>query len=102
LIARAGVALGEAGICRATLSFIPDVYPLHRSATMISILTLGVYIGGAISLSGGGSALSWLGRVQTAEGLPAGLSAWRLLFVGAGALGVVSVVLLSLYASPGA
>ncbi len=100
LIARAGLALGEAGISPATTSFVRDAYPRHRQATAISIMTLGVYFGGAISLAGGGPALAWLQSLQTEEGLPLGLSAWRMLFVGAGALGIVSVALLFFIREP--
>jgi MFS family permease len=98
LMTRAGVALGEAGITPASVSIIRDVYPRHRQGTAISIMTLGVYIGGAISLSGGGPLLSWLQGLN--GGLPGGLSPWRFLFIGAGALGVAPVAMLFFMREP--
>lgn len=100
LLLRAGVALGEAGLTPAAVSIIRDAYPRHRQALAVSVMTLGVYLGGAISLSVGGPALAWLQDMHDAGGLPGGLSPWRYLFIGAGALGMVSVAMLLFMREP--
>ena len=100
LLLRAGVALGEAGLTPASVSIIRDVYPRHRQAMAVSVLTLGVYLGGAISLSVGGPALAWLQGLHDAGGLPGNLSPWRYLFIGAGAIGLVAVLMLLFMREP--
>ncbi|BCW87637.1 D-galactonate transporter [Alphaproteobacteria bacterium SO-S41] len=100
LLLRAGVALGEAGLTPASVSIIRDVYPRHRQAMAVSVLTLGVYLGGAISLSVGGPALAWLQGLHDAGSLPGNLSPWRYLFIGAGAIGIAAVALLLFIREP--
>ena len=100
LILRAGVAIGEAGLTPAAVSIIRDVYPPHRQALAVSIMTLGVYLGGMISLSVGGPALAWLQDMHASGALPGGLSPWRYLFIGAGAIGLIGVLLLFFIREP--
>lgn len=94
ILARAGVAIGEAGATPASVSMLRDVYPRHRQTAAIAVLTIGANVGGAISLAGGGAALDALTRLQQTVTLPGDLAPWRLLFVGAGAIGVIAIVLL--------
>lgn len=98
LLIRAGVALGEAGLTPAATSILRDIYPRHRQAMAISTLTIGTYVGGAISLAVGGPMLSWL--QAHAGNLPGDLSPWRYLFIAAGSLGAVSVALLLFMREP--
>ncbi|MGI4748290.1 MAG: MFS transporter [Janthinobacterium lividum] len=100
LVARAGLAIGEAGLSPAAISILRDAYPKHRQATAISILTLGVYLGGGFSFMVGGPALSWLREIEVTQGLPGGLAPWRWLFIGAGGLGLLGMLLLALVREP--
>jgi len=45
LIARMGVALGEAGVTPTTYSLISDKYPLRRRATAIAVCSAGIPVG---------------------------------------------------------
>jgi MFS family permease len=54
LAARVGVGVGEAGCSPPAHSIIADLFPLNRRATALSIYALGIPIGSAIGLAGGG------------------------------------------------
>jgi MFS family permease len=54
LAARIGVGIGEAGCSPPAHSMIADLFPPRRRATALSIYALGIPIGGAIGLAGGG------------------------------------------------
>ena len=54
LVARMGVALGEAGVTPTTYSLISDKYPLKRRATAIAVCSAGVPVGLMLSLFLGG------------------------------------------------
>src|SRR5262245_66059680 len=54
LAARVGVGIGEAGCSPPAHSMISDLYAPRRRATALSIYALGIPIGGAIGLAGGG------------------------------------------------
>lgn len=100
LLARAGVAIGEAGLSPAATSIVRDSFSRERQATAMAAVTLGVYLGGAISLAGGGPALAWLTSLEATSGLPGGLAPWRILFIGAGALGLIAISLLIFIREP--
>jgi MFS family permease len=54
LAARVGVGIGEAGCSPPAHSMIADLFAPARRATALSIYALGIPIGGAIGLAGGG------------------------------------------------
>jgi predicted MFS family arabinose efflux permease len=54
LAARVGVGIGEAGCSPPAHSMIADLFAPRRRATALSIYALGIPIGGAIGLAGGG------------------------------------------------
>jgi MFS family permease len=54
LAARVGVGIGEAGCSPPAHSMISDLFEPRRRATALSIYALGIPIGGAIGLAGGG------------------------------------------------
>lgn len=72
LLARIGVASGEAGTNPASHSLIADLFPLHRRSTAMSVFSLGPHIGIVLGLLLGGLSAQWLG--------------WREAFVLAGAV----------------
>ncbi len=79
LIARAGVAIGEAGGNPASHSLIADLYPPQTRARAISIYTIGVPLGAFLGAAVGGL----LARIYD----------WRTTFFILGAVGAIFTVL---------
>ncbi|MFC3052843.1 MFS transporter [Kordiimonas pumila] len=94
LLARIGLALGEAGLSPASISILRQIYPPERQSFAVAILTISVYIGGGISMTIGGPALAAL--ETHAEAIPFGLAPWRVLFIGCGILGALGLAFLTL------
>ncbi|MDT0576276.1 MFS transporter [Croceicoccus sp. F390] len=80
LLARMGVGVGEAGFTPPVVSLIADRFPPERRATVFSMIAVGVSVGGAIGVLGGG----WIAQVY----------GWRWAFVAAGAPGLLLALLL--------
>lgn len=98
LIARMGVALGEAGLSPAAISIVRQIYPASRQTLAIALLTISAYVGGGISMAIGGPALSML-EAQGAT-LPFGLEPWRLIFIACASLGLVGMAFLWMVPEP--
>lgn len=79
LLARIGVAVGEAGTNPPSQSIIADLYPLPRRTRAMAIFTLGPHVGVLLSFAIGGLAAHWWG--------------WRAAFVIAGILGLIVAIL---------
>lgn len=75
LMARIGVAIGEAGSAPAVQSLIGDYFEPRRRATAIALQSTGVYIGILLGFLLGG----WIGQ----------LSGWRTAFIAVGLPGVL-------------
>lgn len=97
LVARMGLALGEAGLTPAAISIIRQVYPPERQPMAVSWIALSLYLGGGLSMAIAGPALDAL---SGASALPFGLTPWRVLFVGSFAVGVVGLLLVSTMREP--
>jgi MFS family permease len=82
VIARIGVAVGEAGCNPAAYSLIGDYFEARRRATALSIFQMGGYIGSFLGLLLGG----WVGQVY----------GWRAAFLFVGLPGIVVGLLLKL------
>ncbi len=84
IAARVGVGIGEAGCSPPAHSLIADLYEPKRRATALAIYALGIPLGGAIGLAGGG----WLRETFD----------WRtaLMIVGLPGLGLALLVRLTL------
>jgi MFS family permease len=82
LIARVGVAVGEAGCNPAAYSLIGDYFEPRRRATALSIFQMGGYIGSFAGLLLGG----WIGQVY----------GWRMAFFVVGLPGIAVGLLLKL------
>ncbi len=80
MIARIGVALGEAGVTPTTYSMISDKFPMRRRATAISICSAGTPVGIMLSLFFGGLLAEWLG--------------WRMTFILFGVPGILLALLI--------
>lgn len=79
-LARAGVALGEAGAFPATQALVAEYFPLERRGTALSVIGVCGGIGLTFALAGGGLLNDWLG--------------WRGAFLLSGIPGLLLAVLL--------
>jgi len=82
LIARVGVAVGEAGCNPAAYSLIGDYFEARRRATALSIFQMGGYIGSFLGLLLGG----WVGHTY----------GWRAAFLLVGLPGIAAALLMKL------
>ena len=80
LLARMGVAVGEAGGILPLHSLVSDLYPEERRARAFAVVQLGGPIGILIAFFAVGALAAYLG--------------WRLVFLGTGVLGVAFAVVL--------
>ena len=84
VIARMGVAVGEAGGIAPSYSLIADCYPKSRRARAMAFFSLGIPIGSALGIFFGGwlaTHLSWRAAflIVGLAGLPAALLVWLLI-----------------------
>lgn len=87
---RIGVGIGEASASPAAYSMLSDYYPTRLRATVLSIYSSGVYIGGGIGLFLGGLILdSWGSAYPVATEAPFGLKGWHVAFMAVGIPGVL-------------
>ena len=82
LLARTGVAVGEAGCSPPAHSMISDIFPLSQRGTAMSIYTTGVYLGVLVGFITGGWISHYFG--------------WRTAFVVVGLPGVLMAILIRL------
>jgi len=80
LLARVGVAVGEAGGIPPLHSLVADLYPEHKRARAFSIVQLGGPLGVLVAFLGGGLLISYFN--------------WRTVFFGAGILGIIFALIL--------
>lgn len=86
LIARTGVAVGEAGLPPAALSYLADIHKPRHLPRANAIYLLGPFVGGGLAMLVGGSIYS---MAWDLSGWPiiGGLERWQLLFMLVGAPG---------------
>jgi predicted MFS family arabinose efflux permease len=82
LLARTGVAVGEAGGSPPSHSMISDIFPAQQRGTAMSIYTTGVYLGVLVGFALGG----WISQHF----------GWRTAFIVVGAPGILMAVLVRL------
>jgi MFS family permease len=93
-MARIGVAIGESVVMPCAVSILADYFPPLQRAKAMSVYSMGIYLGAALALGGGGAILRVLGSSSIdLPGLGA-LRPWRAVFIAAGTLGLVLVPLL--------
>ncbi|SEJ52480.1 Predicted arabinose efflux permease, MFS family [Pseudomonas linyingensis] len=80
LLARIGVAIGEAGGTAPSMAMVSDLYPPQRRSTALSVLMLGSSLGAVFGLGLGG----WIAQHY----------GWRTAFVVIGAPGILLGILL--------
>lgn len=83
LLARMGVAIGEAGGMAPSISLVSDMYPPQRRSLMLSVFMLGPNFGVLIGLAVGG----WIAQTH----------GWRATFLCFGAPGMVLALLVRLF-----
>lgn len=82
ILARLGVALGEASCSPSASSLLSDYFPAHRRGTAFAIYGLGISFGMALGLAGGG----WINERY----------GWRVALIAAGLPGLLLAVLVRL------
>ena len=97
LVARMGLAIGEAGLTPAAISIIRQIYPPEKQSGAVAWIAFSLYAGGGLSMLVGGPALDALAAMDAP---PLGLSPWRILFLGSFAIGVVGLGLVTTMREP--
>jgi MFS family permease len=92
--ARIVVAIGESVVMPCAVSILADYYPPLQRAKALSVYSVGIYLGSALALGGGGVLLRRLGSSSLALPILGTLQPWRVVFVACGVLGFVIVPLL--------
>jgi MFS family permease len=98
--ARMCVGLGEACLAPAVASMVADYFRPHHRARALGFIQIGAPIGSSLALSLGGVLLTSLTAGALATALPAGWAAWQVVFIAAGAPGLVVAALVLLLREP--
>jgi MFS family permease len=95
LIARTGVAIGEAGLPPAAYSYLADAFDERRLPRANSIYLLAPFVGGGLAMLGGGGMYALISGWRL-SGWPifGGLEGWQLIFLIVGLPGFLIGVLI--------
>jgi MFS family permease len=97
MLARIGVAAGEAGLTPAALATLADRFNHRQLATATSLYMLAPFIGGGFALGLGGAIYAWAQALEPGSiPLLAAFEPWEIVFLIVGALGLVPAALLLL------
>jgi MFS family permease len=95
LLARFGVAIGEAALAAPALSILSDYFPPNRRATALSVYALGIYLGAGSANLVGGAVLSGLSEGATmAWPIIGTIRSWQSVFVIVGLPGFLIALLM--------
>ena len=101
LMARFGVAVGEATLSPSSYSMISDLFPKGRLSTALSVYGLGVTIGSSLAFVIGGTIIT---LVATAGDIHLGwfgdFAAWQLAFLVVGLPGLLMALLVFAFPEP--
>lgn len=101
LLARIGVAAGEAALAPGGYSMIADVVPRSRLATAISVFQMGSLMGAGLAFLAGGALYGFLTTWSQPSWLAAAdLNAWHLTFIALALPGIPLVLLVGLLKEP--
>jgi len=101
LLARFGVAIGEAALSAPALSLIADYFAPKRRATALSVYTLGIFLGAGLANVVGGAVLSSLGGSGVVTWpLLGDMRPWQQVFVIVGAPGLLVALLMATVREP--
>lgn len=99
-LARVCVAIGEAVLAPAAVSIISDYFSPSQRTRALTIYSMGVFLGGGLSLGAGGTLLRTLhaqGGLDTPFGF---LESWRIVFLTLGAASILLMPFLLFVAEP--
>ena len=88
-IARIAVGVGEAGTGPCAYSLLSDSFVPARRATVIAILTSGIYIGAGLGIFIGGQVVQRWNDAFATSSAPFGLAGWQVAFFVVGLPGLV-------------
>ena len=95
LLARFGVAVGEAALAAPAASLLADYFPASRRATALSVYSLGIYLGAGLANLVGGALIARLGDDATfVWPLIGTIRAWQAVFVLVGVPGLLVALLM--------
>lgn len=100
MVCRAGVAVGEASLQPAAYSLIGDYYPGRSMGVVVGIYSAGAYVGAGLVMILSGAIVASLPATGIALPVVGVLQGWQLVFLGAGAAGLVAAGLCSLLQEP--
>ena len=101
LLARFGVAIGEAALAAPALSLISDYFPPERRATALSVNTLGVFLGAGAASLVGGAVIARLGESAPMTWPIIGeIRPWQSVFVIVGLPGLLVALLMATVREP--
>jgi MFS family permease len=101
LLARFGIAIGEAALAAPALSLIADYFAPDRRATALSVYTLGVYLGAGLANLVGGALLARIDGTATVTWPIIGeIRPWQQVFVVVGLPGLVIALLVAAIGEP--
>ncbi|HET9013763.1 MAG TPA: MFS transporter, partial [Gemmatimonadaceae bacterium] len=101
LLARFGIAIGEAALAAPALSLIADYFAPDRRATAFSVYTLGVYLGaGLANLVGGALLARFDGTAAVVWPIIGEIRPWQQVFVLVGLPGLAIALLVAAIAEP--
>ncbi len=100
LLARFGVAIGEAALAAPALSLIADYFAPDRRATALSVYTLGVYLGAGFANLVGGVLVAGFGTTPVVWPVVGEIRPWQQVFVAVGLPGILIALLTATVREP--
>ncbi|MBV9997218.1 MAG: MFS transporter [Caulobacteraceae bacterium] len=101
MLSRIGVGAGEATLHPSVYSMLSDMFPRNRLTTAVGVYSVGASIGGAVSLVLGGLIVGLSsGASQFVLPLVGAIKPWQLVFLLAGAPGLLAASLVFLVREP--
>jgi len=100
LLARFGVAIGEAALAAPALSLIADYFVPGRRATAVGVYTLGVYLGAGLANLVGGLLVARFGTTPVVWPVVGEIRPWQQVFVAVGLPGIIIALLTATVREP--
>ena len=100
LLARVGVAVGEAVLLPTATSLVADSFAAHVRTRRVGVLGMAIYWGSAAALLVGGILIAAVTRAADAQGLVAGLRPWQVVLIAVGAPGFLVAAFLAILPEP--
>jgi MFS family permease len=101
VLARFGVAIGEAALAAPAASLLADYFPASRRATALSVYSLGIFLGAGLANLAGGAVIARLGDDATVTlPLAGAIRAWQAVFVIVGVPGLLVAALMATVREP--